>query len=145
MTQNDRPDPFFLADNAALDFLNSIAAPSGEEIEWIGCGEDLLNWLGLAGLVPNPVLARFRTEQTPETLDNISSQARDLREWFRGFVTTHIGNELTATALPDLDKLNHLLAKNSLYHQIEIKQKSQKSDAPPPFTPLATTSTVDYA
>ena len=41
MTVALRPDPFLTADNPALDFLNSICAPWGEDIEWIENGDDL--------------------------------------------------------------------------------------------------------
>ena len=41
MTKTARPAPFFVADDRALDFLNSIASPWGTEIEWIGSGYDL--------------------------------------------------------------------------------------------------------
>ena len=30
-----RPPPFFVGDDLALDFLNSVAAPWGEQIEWL--------------------------------------------------------------------------------------------------------------
>jgi len=40
-----RPDPFFLADHRALDFLNSVATPQDERIDWLADGPSLLNWL----------------------------------------------------------------------------------------------------
>ena len=43
-----RPAPFFIGDDLALDFLNSIAAPWGEEIEWLGSGRDLASQTPLA-------------------------------------------------------------------------------------------------
>ena len=52
MTASARPAPFFLAEDRALDFLNSVAAPWGSAIEWIGDGGDLLDWLELGDLVP---------------------------------------------------------------------------------------------
>ncbi len=45
MTETARPEPFFIADDHALDLLNSVAAPWGTEIEWLGDGRDLLAWL----------------------------------------------------------------------------------------------------
>ncbi len=30
-----RPEPFFIGDDLALDFLNSVATPFGRAIEWL--------------------------------------------------------------------------------------------------------------
>ena len=49
MTETARPEPFFIADDHALDLLNSVATPWGTEIEWLGDGRDLLAWLEQAG------------------------------------------------------------------------------------------------
>ena len=35
-----RPAPFFIGDDLALDFLNSVAAPAGQPIEWLNDGKD---------------------------------------------------------------------------------------------------------
>ena len=39
-----RPPPFFIGDDLALDFLNSIATPWDQEIEWLTNGGDLVSW-----------------------------------------------------------------------------------------------------
>ncbi len=114
-----RPEPFFIADDRALDLLNSVGAPWGTPIEWLGDGRDLLAWLEHAGLVPPEVLARFREETPPKTLDEIAAQACELREWFREFVAAHAGRRLQSSALAELDKINHLLARDETYRQIE--------------------------
>ncbi len=119
MTETARPAPFFLAEDRALDFLNSIAAPWGSEIEWIGDGHDLLAWLELAALVPASVLTQFRKEAVREELDAVAAQARELREWFRAFVSDHAGQPLQSTALVDLGPINRLLARDNSYRQIE--------------------------
>jgi len=54
-----RPAPFFIGDDLALDFLNSIAAPWGPEIEWLTNGGDLVAWLEQAHAVPADVSAHF--------------------------------------------------------------------------------------
>ncbi len=119
MTEAIRPKPLFIADNHALDLLNSVGAPWGTEIEWLGDGRDLLDWLDQAGLVPPDVLAGFREKTSPDVLDGIAAQARDLREWFRAFIATHSGRGLEPTVLADLDKINRLLARDETYRQIE--------------------------
>jgi len=108
MTKSIRPQPLLIADHCGLDFLNSIAAPWGEQIEWLGDGADLLTWLEQAGLIPQD-----------ETLDEVAAHARDLREWFREFVAAHAGQKIELSALTSLDKLNRLIAGDEAYRQIE--------------------------
>jgi predicted RNA-binding Zn ribbon-like protein len=119
MTQNVRPAPFFLADDRALDFLNSIASPWGKEIEWIGDGYDLLAWLEFSALVPSSAVTQFRKEAGKEELDAVAAQASELREWFRTFVGDHAGRSLQSTALDALTPINRLLARDNCYRQIE--------------------------
>ena len=52
--------PLFLGEHRALDFLNTLAAPAGEVVEWVGTGEDLVDWLVAAELVPGEVAQRWR-------------------------------------------------------------------------------------
>ena len=119
MTETELPAPFFLADDPALDFLDSVAAPRGSEIEWIGNGGDFLDWLALAGMVPPEVLERFREQVAPEHLDAIAVQARKLREWFRGFVVKHAGQSLQTSTLRELSPINGILAADTAYAQID--------------------------
>jgi len=119
MTETIRPAPFFLADDRALDFLNSLATPWGNEIEWLSCGSDLLDWFEQAGMVPTSVLTRFREKEVLVECDAVAVQARNLREWFRDFVSVHAGQPLNSLALAELDGLNHLLAQDNNYCQIE--------------------------
>ncbi len=133
MTETARPEPFFLAEDRALDFLNSIAAPRGNDIEWIRDGRDLLDWLEVAGLVPTSVLQQFRKEASKEELDAVAAQARELREWFRVFVADHAGRPLQARALDDLGIINRLLARDDGYRQIQVSGlASGYSDADSP-------------
>jgi len=127
MTEPVRPKPLFIADDRALDLLNSVGAPWGTAIEWLGDGRDLLAWLEQAGLVPPDVSARFREEASPEALDAVAAQARDLREWFREFIAAHSGRGLEPTALADLDKINQLLARDETYRQIEAQDAGNPS------------------
>ena len=119
MTETELPAPFFLADDPALDFLDSVAAPRGSEIEWIGNGGDFLDWLAQAGMVPPEVLERFREQVAPEHLDAIAVQARKLREWFRGFVVKHAGQPLQTSTLRELSPINRILAADTAYAQID--------------------------
>lgn len=114
-----QPAPFFIGDDLALDFLNTIAVPWGREIEWLTNGADLVAWLEAAHAVPAAVAAQFRAHTGSRALDAVASQARELREWFRSFVRDHAGKELRRTALRDLEPLNRLLERDEAYRQIE--------------------------
>jgi predicted RNA-binding Zn ribbon-like protein len=106
------PPPIFVADAVSIDFLNSIATPVDTQIEWIGSGEDFLAWLREADLVPPEVISRLRKSVVPGEFDIVASQARNLREWFRGFVQAHMGKPLKPKALQDLEPLNRILARD---------------------------------
>jgi predicted RNA-binding Zn ribbon-like protein len=108
----------FLSDALALDFLNSIATPVDAQVEWIATGDDLLDWLEQANLVPSDVLHALRDSAGPGELDAIAIQARSLREWFRSFVAKHKGKPISAQALRELEPLNKLLARDDGYTQI---------------------------
>ena len=108
----------FVADSPGLDFLNSVATPVDTPLDWIDDGNGLLDWLGQAGWVPSDVLERFRNEAMPGELDRVAAQARDLREWFRGFVKAHKGRSLTPAALAELAPLNRLLERDELHEVV---------------------------
>ena len=44
------PPALFVADAPALDFINSRAMPTGEIVDWLRSGEDILAWLEQAEL-----------------------------------------------------------------------------------------------
>jgi predicted RNA-binding Zn ribbon-like protein len=114
-----RPAPLFISDDLALDFLNSIATPWGQQIEWLASGGDLLAWLDAAHAVPSDVLTQFRKRTGLRPLDAVAHQARELREWFRIFVHSHAGKPLTSLTLRELAPLNRLLVRDEAYRQIE--------------------------
>src|ERR1700722_13869522 len=108
----------FVADSAALNFLNSIATPVGTQIDWIGDGEGCLAWLGQAQFVPAEALETIRKHAKPGELDRVAAQARNLREWFRTFVHANRGKPLKAEALADPEPLNRLLARDEGFGQL---------------------------
>jgi predicted RNA-binding Zn ribbon-like protein len=121
-----RPAPFFIGDDLALDFLNSVAAPAGRKIDWLEDGEDLIAWLERARAMPPDIAAYFRKAATPRALDTVAAQGRELREWFRAFVGEHAGEPLQARDLRKLAPLNALLARDQAFRQIEIA-RAEKS------------------
>ncbi|MGO9132440.1 MAG: CGNR zinc finger domain-containing protein [Methylovirgula sp.] len=109
----------------ALDFVNSRARPSGDEVEWIANGEDLLEWLIAAGLLSREAAQGIRSAHAPAALDETAARARDLREWFRHFAFDHAGRPLAAEALGELARLNALLECDELFRVIAIADSSR--------------------
>ena len=114
-----RPAPFFLGEHRALDFLNTIASPWGEPIEWLADGPDLVEWLVRAELVPAAVARRFRRKAKRQELEAVARRARALREWFRGFVAEHAGRPLSTDGVGRLERLNQLLERDEVYRRLE--------------------------
>jgi predicted RNA-binding Zn ribbon-like protein len=135
MTES-RPAPIFIADALGLDFLNSIATPVDKPVEWLANGEDLIAWLEQAKLIPPHTADAFKLTAIPGELDTIAAQARALREWFRGFVQTHIGRPLTGAAVDELAPLNHILAREEEYGQIVASDHSHEGAHHLPSSPL---------
>ncbi|WP_050403383.1 CGNR zinc finger domain-containing protein [Bradyrhizobium embrapense] len=108
----------FIADSLGLDFINSIATPVDTPVDWIADGDGLLRWLVQAKLVPSDVLDELKARAKPGELDDVAGQARDLREWFRGFVRKHMGKPLQPKALKDLEPLNRLLESDQAFSRI---------------------------
>jgi predicted RNA-binding Zn ribbon-like protein len=108
----------FIAGDPALDFLNSVATPIDVRVEWLDDGEGLLSWLRQAQLVSGALLKRARSQFSASDLNKIAEEARNLREWFRGFVQAHRGRPLTRDDLKKLERLNRLLERDESYRQI---------------------------
>jgi predicted RNA-binding Zn ribbon-like protein len=108
----------FIAGDPALDFLNSVATPVDVPVEWLDDGEGLLAWLQQAQLVPAPVVKHMRAQARPGELDRVAEQARNLRDWFRGFVDKERGRPLTRDASRKLERLNRLLERDESFTQI---------------------------
>ena len=127
----DRLPPMFIGDDPALDFLNSIGTPVDTVVEWIPNGEYLLEWLVQAKLIDPVQTDAIRTNAFPGELDEVAAQARALREWFRGFVRTHMGRPLTAKTLNLLQPLNRVLERDEGYGAIVPRSgKSNRRRAP---------------
>jgi predicted RNA-binding Zn ribbon-like protein len=115
----------FIADSAALNFLNSIATPVDSEIDWIGDGDGLLAWLEQADLVPADVLDAMRKQAKPGEIDRVAAQARKLREWFRAFVREQKGSALKAVEIADLEPLNRLLSRDEEFGQLVANKRGK--------------------
>lgn len=117
------PPAIFIADSRGLDFLNSVATPVDTPIDWIADGEGLMDWLAQAKYVPAKALEEVKARAKPGELDKVAGQARELREWCRGFVRKHIGKPLKPAALRELDSLNRLLARDDIFSQVRASHQ----------------------
>lgn len=120
------PPPIFIADSVGLDFLNSVAVPVDTQVEWIGSGDDFIAWLQAAELVPVEVVAALRKTAMPGEFDTVASQARKLREWFRGFVHAHKGKPLKPKSLQDLEPLNRILVRDEEFGQVMARDAARR-------------------
>ncbi|MFA6116999.1 MAG: ABATE domain-containing protein [Sphingomonas sp.] len=112
----------FIADAPGIDFLNSVATPVDRPVDWIGDGQGLVDWLRQAGLVPGEQLDSIAARAMPGELDRVADQARDLREWFRGFLKSHMGRPLDPATLKELAPLNRLLERDEAYSRIVLDE-----------------------
>ena len=126
-----RPPALFVADAVGLDFLNTIATPADKTVEWLASGEDLLAWLGEAGLLTAEDAAQVRALALPGELDAVAVEARGLREWFRSFVLAHEGRPLTADTLAELEPLNRLLERDEAHGAVVSPGGPQAAGRPP--------------
>jgi predicted RNA-binding Zn ribbon-like protein len=109
----------FIAGSLGLDFLNSVAVPVDEVVDWLGNGADLLSWLGQAGLLTAAEILKIRSRMSQKELDAAAAAARSLREWFRGFVESHMERSLKSHDLSDLGPLRKLLGADEVSWTIE--------------------------
>ena len=129
LTSEKRPAPFLIADARALDFLNSVATPVDTPLEWLESGQDLLSWLGAAGLISPSVRAGFQKSAVPGELDAVAAQARALREWFRSFVQKHRGQPLRQDAVKEIEPLNRVLGRDEAFGQIAIDRGHRRAQS----------------
>ncbi|QGZ65150.1 CGNR zinc finger domain-containing protein [Paraburkholderia acidisoli] len=108
----------FVADAPGLDFLNSIATPVDETVDWIADGAGFLAWIEQAGMAPPEALAALRAQFPAADFDAVAERARALREWFRGFVGERKGRPLAAADLGALAPLNALLARDERHGEL---------------------------
>jgi predicted RNA-binding Zn ribbon-like protein len=120
---NHKPPAIFISGSLGLDFLNTLATPLDEQVDWIDDGDGLVAWLLQARLVPAKVVKLLKGEAMPGEFDTVAARARCLREWFRGFVKARSGRRHGADNLRELEPLNHLLNRDERFDQIEVAEE----------------------
>lgn len=109
--------PLFLGGHPALDFLNTVFGPDGQQAETIGSGRAFLDWLVAAGLLDAAVGARLPRRFGDAALDGAAAEARKFREWARAWL-------LRWRAAPrrdygsELSTLNKALGRESCHREV---------------------------
>ena len=104
-----RPPPFFVGDSAALDFLNSTAAPRSFDLEWLATGEDVLDWLAAANLLGEDEKSVLKQTRHRAALELAASDIRAFREEFRAFVHQVVAEKRIPEGHPIVEKLDKLI------------------------------------
>jgi predicted RNA-binding Zn ribbon-like protein len=108
---------FFVGDHVALDFLNTIAAPRGETVEFIPDGAAYLAWLADAALLEAEEARALQKKFGKPDLDRLAGEARDLREWFRQVLPASDGAHGPSDEV--IARLNRILLDDCAYQQLE--------------------------
>ena len=119
------PPPMWIGEHVALDLLNSIAAPRGTLLEWLGSGHNLLAWLTNAGALDAASAERLASFEPSSRLEEVAVEAVALREFFRDLVARMRAGGRTAVSVEDIERLNAVLERDSRFDQIELARNGQ--------------------
>lgn len=114
--------PFFIAEHRALDLLNSVCAPWGEELDWLMDGEEFVNWLKQATLVSEQEANWVSEHFSRAELDEVAQAARALRERFRKVVIESAQAQSNQALIPEIEMINDILKRSSQYPQLRLQQ-----------------------
>lgn len=110
-----------LADDQALDFLNSTATPVRDVVDLIEDGRSYVAWLEHAGLVSGADVAAVSGLFAADELDAVAAQAVALREWLRTVVAAWAGpGDGTDEPIPSAvrSRLNDVLRHDHAFVQV---------------------------
>lgn len=111
-----------IAGVAGLDFLNAIAPAPHQRMAALANGEDLVQWMWESGLISTETLMAIRGSTPPQEIDEIAVEARALGAWFSEFVHGHKGRPIPASAISDLEPLNHILEGDLAFSTLAVAQ-----------------------
>jgi predicted RNA-binding Zn ribbon-like protein len=117
--ENSPPPAVFIAGALGLDLLNSLARPVDALVDWWSNGEDLLSWMKQAQLLTDRDIAGAKSNMSAKELDRAAGDARELREWYRGFVRANMGKSLKPDALTQLGPLKKVLEMDEVFWSLE--------------------------
>ncbi|MGH1444963.1 MAG: CGNR zinc finger domain-containing protein [Cognatishimia sp.] len=119
---SNRPEPMFIGESPALDFLNSIASPKGKVIDWLDTETGLLDWLVKSGLCTSEELEVFKSE--PRTIEQTKAlhDIQEFRDAFRKFIEAMAGGDVLQPTDPFITRINAILLRGTLTMQLEPSQ-----------------------
>lgn len=115
---SNRPNPMFIGESPALDFLNSIASPKGKVIDWLDTESGLLDWLAKSGLCTREELDVFHSEPRIIEQANTLNDIQEFRDAFREFIQALAGGDAVQLTDPFIAKINAMLLRGTLTMQI---------------------------
>ena len=125
-----------IGDHPALDFVNSVLAPSGEPLDFLRDGKCLGLWLQSSGVLP-PWAWEAVGALKPAQADRLADEARDLREAFRRLLLARAHGATPAAQRSGIDLLNRALARGPLIQalnpaesgwRLELRRDAQTHD-----------------
>ena len=119
-----RPPAFFIADSLGLDFLNSIATPVDQPIDWLDGGDGFVAWLAQADLVPPQALNALVKQATPANWIRSPTRRALYANGSGVSCGKHMGRPLTPKAIRELSPLNALLESDEIYSRVAAHQDS---------------------
>ena len=120
----DRPPANFIADSPGLDFLNSIATPVDQPIDWLDSGDGLVAWLAQANLVPTHALNALAERRRPVNWTRSPTKRVSYASGSGASCAKHMGRRLTPEAMRELGPLNALLQRDEMFSRIAVRPDS---------------------
>jgi len=109
--------PLFLSGHPALDFVNTAYSPDGVDMEVIGDGRALLNWLVGAELLGRAEADALLSRSGAKAMDLAAAKARKLREQVRAWLEQWcVAPDRSYRA--DIALLNEVIAKGVWRHRL---------------------------
>ena len=117
---SSKPPPYLVADHLALDFLNSICAPTGEMIDWLDTGAEALNWLIASQAVEKSDVEHLQAPEFSQLLNKTADTLKKYREDLRIKLLSRKQEDLDAIII----ELNSILEKDKLHYSIQNGETS---------------------
>lgn len=106
----------FVANHAALDFLNTQVVERGEVVDWLQSPADYLAWLQASGLVKREDLPRLQYIRVGKNTDLLKAARRLRQEVRRAAENIVIGKPVPASCIK---RINRVLANGRAVAQLE--------------------------
>lgn len=122
---SNRPDPMFIGESPALDFLNSIASPKGKVIDWLDSEPGLLDWLVKSGICTSEGSDVFQSDRRTIEQTKALHDIHEFRGAFRKFIEAMAGCDAVQPTDPFIARINAILLRGTLTMQITPPQAKQ--------------------